>query len=79
MKNFHVFQIYLSLRYFFNFACFLNISNDFVICTFVILKLIFGEMSEILLKGNKISSQKIISSGFKFNFLSFENALINLL
>ena len=31
MKNFHTFQIYLSLRYFFNFACCLNMLNDFTI------------------------------------------------
>jgi uncharacterized protein (TIGR01777 family) len=44
-----------------------------------ILKLIFGKMSEILLKGNKVSSEKIITAGYRFKFINLENALVDLL
>jgi NAD dependent epimerase/dehydratase family enzyme len=39
------------------------------------LKLAFGEMSNVLLKGSRISSQKLINNGFKFQFPSLEKAL----
>jgi uncharacterized protein (TIGR01777 family) len=42
--------------------------------TFV-LKLIFGEMSSILLKGSRVSHFKVESSGFNFKFPLLENAL----
>ncbi|MBK7107227.1 MAG: TIGR01777 family protein [Ignavibacteriae bacterium] len=44
-----------------------------------ILKLILGEMSELVLEGNKISSEKIIETGFTFQYSNLENALQNLL
>jgi len=44
-----------------------------------ILKLIFGKMSEIILKGSKISSEKIKSSGYHFQYPELENAFKNLL
>lgn len=37
-----------------------------------VLKLMFGEMSQIILSGNKISSQKIIDAGFKFKYDKLE-------
>lgn len=33
-----------------------------------VIKLLFGQMASILLKGNKVSSEKIISSGFQFKY-----------
>lgn len=44
-----------------------------------ILKLIFGEMSEIILEGSRVSAQKLINSGFTFKYTSLQNALENLL
>jgi len=43
-----------------------------------ILKLLFGRMSEIILKGSRVSADKIISAGYKFEFPDLENALQNL-
>jgi uncharacterized protein (TIGR01777 family) len=39
------------------------------------MKLIFGRMSEILLKGSRISSDKIRAAGYKFLYPSLESAL----
>ena len=44
-----------------------------------LLRLIFGEMSVILLKGSKVSSDKIRNSGFTFKFSSLEPALKDLI
>jgi len=44
-----------------------------------LLKLIFGNMSEILLKGSRVSSEKITSAGYQFNFTNLESALSDLL
>lgn len=44
----------------------------------ILLKLIFGELSVILLKGSKISSKKIEQSGFRFKFPKLKEALQNL-
>ncbi len=44
-----------------------------------IMKLMFGEMADILLEGSKISSDKIEKSGFKFQYLNLTEALKNLL
>lgn len=44
-----------------------------------IIKLIFGEMSEILLNGIRVSSDKLIKAGYKFKFPSIKNALSDLL
>jgi uncharacterized protein (TIGR01777 family) len=43
----------------------------------VIIKLIFGEMSVMLLNGNKISAGKITSAGYNFQFPEIESALIS--
>lgn len=43
------------------------------------LKLFFGEMSSIFLLGNRISSNKLKESGFKFKYDSIEKALNDLL
>jgi uncharacterized protein len=43
------------------------------------LKLILGEMSALVLESQKVSSQKISSEGFHFNFPQIENALAEIL
>lgn len=45
----------------------------------IIIKLVFGEMGSILLKGSRISSEKITNAGFTFKFTSLESAFRNLL
>ncbi len=40
-----------------------------------VFKIMFGEMSEILLYGKKVSSKKIISEGFKFEYTTLESFL----
>jgi len=42
-------------------------------------KLIFGKMSVIILKGSRVSCEKIIKAGFGFKFTNLKNALIDLL
>lgn len=42
-----------------------------------ILKLMLGEMSQLVLSGNKISAQKIQKTGFEFSFPNLENAFKN--
>ena len=44
-----------------------------------VLKWIFGEMSVIVLEGSRISSDKIVQTGFQYQFPSIQNALKNLL
>lgn len=44
-----------------------------------IIKIIFGNMSTILLRGSRVSSEKISKAGYSFKFTSLENALSNLL
>jgi hypothetical protein len=44
-----------------------------------ILKLILGEMSEVILTGSRVSSDKIINSGFRFRYILLEEALTNVL
>ena len=44
-----------------------------------LLKLIFGEMADLLLKGSRVSSKKIEESGFKFQFPTLTKSLENLL
>ena len=44
-----------------------------------ILQWLMGEMSEIVLGGNKVSARKIINAGFKFKFPDLSLALKNLL
>ncbi len=43
-----------------------------------ILKIIFGEMAEILLKGSRVSADKIRKAGYNFLFLDLEKALAEL-
>jgi uncharacterized protein (TIGR01777 family) len=45
----------------------------------LVIKLIFGNMSEILLKGSRVSSEKIIKAGYQFKFPDLESALVDLL
>jgi len=42
------------------------------------LKILFGKMSGILLDGSRVSADKIISAGYKFEFPDIETALKNL-
>lgn len=44
-----------------------------------ILKLFLGEMADMILKGSRVSSQKIISEGFSFKFAHLNDALENLI
>ena len=44
-----------------------------------VLKIIFGEMSSILLNGSRVSSNKLIQSGFQFKYLTIRSALHNLI
>jgi len=44
-----------------------------------IIKLVFGEMGNIVLKGSRLSSEKIKNAGYQFKFTSLESALRNLL
>ena len=43
------------------------------------LKLVFGDMANIILEGSRVSSQKLIDSGFTFSFPDLKKALSNLL
>lgn len=42
-----------------------------------VLKIILGRMSEIVLNGSRISNDKLLKTGFKFNFPNLDNALEN--
>jgi uncharacterized protein (TIGR01777 family) len=44
----------------------------------VIMKLAFGEMSDILLKGSRVSADKILKTGFEFKFPDLKSAITNL-
>jgi uncharacterized protein len=44
-----------------------------------ILKIIVGEMADMILKGNTVSSKKILDTGFEFKFATLEAALNDLL
>ncbi len=43
-----------------------------------VLKIIFGNMASILLEGSKVSSEKLIDSGFEFDYPSIRSALNDL-
>lgn len=43
-----------------------------------LLKLIFGEMSNLFLKGSKVSSNKIIAKGYNFRFLTLKDGLTDI-
>lgn len=44
-----------------------------------LLKILFGEMANIILEGSRVSSKKLIESGYEFRFKDLENALEDLL
>ena len=44
-----------------------------------VLKIIFGEMASILLNGSRVSSKKLIQSGFQFKYFSIRSAINNLI
>jgi len=44
----------------------------------VVMKILFGKMSEVLLKGSCVSADKIIAKGYTFKFPDLENALKDL-
>ena len=43
------------------------------------LKIILGEMADIVVTGSRISPEKILKSGFQFRFTRVENAVSDLL
>lgn len=43
------------------------------------LKAVLGEMSDVILKGSRISSEKITSAGYRFSYSSLKEALENIL
>ena len=44
-----------------------------------LIKFLFGKMSVILLKGSRVSSDKIVQEGYCFNYQTLDQALNNLL
>lgn len=42
------------------------------------LKLVFGEMGNVLLEGSRVSNQKLIHNGFQFQFASLSKALMDI-
>ena len=44
-----------------------------------VLKIIFGEMSSIILNGSRVSSKKLIQSGFEFKYLTIRSAIHSLI
>jgi uncharacterized protein (TIGR01777 family) len=42
------------------------------------LKLVFGEMANVLLEGSRVSNQKLINIGFQFQFASLNKALMDI-
>jgi uncharacterized protein (TIGR01777 family) len=45
----------------------------------ILFRAFLGEMADVVLKGSRISPEKIINSGFSFSFSNLENALKDLL
>ncbi len=45
----------------------------------ILMKLVFGEMSNLLLEGSRISADKILEAGYKFQFPGLKSALTNLI
>jgi len=43
------------------------------------LKFTLGKMSEMILKGSRVLSEKIIKAGYQFTFFDLEEVLVNLL
>jgi uncharacterized protein (TIGR01777 family) len=44
-----------------------------------VLKALLGEMSEVVLKGNPVSSEKIMNAGYRFIYSNLETALSNII
>ena len=44
-----------------------------------ILRTVMGEMSDIMLKGSRVSAQKIINAGYSFRFDKLDEALKNII
>jgi uncharacterized protein (TIGR01777 family) len=44
-----------------------------------LIRIALGEMSDVILKGNRISSEKIMNSGYSFLFRTLEDALYNII
>jgi len=44
-----------------------------------VVRLLFGEMADIVLEGSRVSNQKLIDTGFKFEYLTVNAAVENLL
>ena len=44
----------------------------------IVMKLLFGEMSEMLLEGSRVSSEKISAAGYRFQFSELSKALTDL-
>lgn len=44
-----------------------------------LIRIALGEMSEVILKGSRISSEKIMNTGYSFQFKTLENALYNII
>jgi uncharacterized protein (TIGR01777 family) len=44
-----------------------------------VLRAVLGEMSDVILKGSRVSSDKIVSTGFRFRYWMLEDALIDVL
>ena len=42
------------------------------------LKLLFGEMANVLLEGSRVSNQKIINNGFHFQYTTLSEALMGI-
>lgn len=45
----------------------------------LLLKIFFGEMASMLLKGSRVSSQKIVSTGYKYSYPTLDMALKNII
>jgi uncharacterized protein (TIGR01777 family) len=45
----------------------------------ILMKVMFGEMSNLLLKGSRVSADKILKTGYKFHFPDLKSALTNLI
>ena len=44
-----------------------------------VLRTVFGEMSDMILKGNRVSSEKIVNAGYSFLYKNLKDALINVM
>lgn len=71
---------HISFREFVEFLALLSGKKGFFLpVPQFLLKARFGKMSDIILKGSRISSEKIISAGFEFSYPRIEDALKNIL